>query len=253
LLTVWQIATILMMVTVLLGGCASSGRNGTAPSELEQAIALYIDGDYEGAAAILQPLTRAKTSDEATLTSYLYLGRTYMAMGEYGRAADVFSTGLMIGGGTEFEEYLAQAQGHLRTIPRVIRNQDTVTRAELAALLAQLTPVAVETDAPQGPHWASGYIDNVRAAGLMPLMPDERFYPEREVTTAAFYVSMLRLAAYLDVDRVVVDELYPDGLRSVLKAPESDETGNGAVPRRVTGEAVIAGIEAVAASAGERQ
>ena len=169
---------VLIAVSLFAAGCTSSRNNGSPSSKLDDAIALFIDGDYAGAQSLLQELTQSNDSDEATLTAWLYLGRTYMAMGEYSRAAQAFSTGSMLGGGQAFEAYLGQVQQHLQANPRTIRNRATVTRAQLAALLAQasareMNPRDTPPSAP-GANWASVYIERVRAARRLVNQPQQR-------------------------------------------------------------------------------
>jgi hypothetical protein len=197
------------------------GGNG---DRLNAAIALYIDGEYERAAEKLLELTATIEDDDDLRTAHLYLGRSYMSLGDYVKAADAFSRGRSLGGGVEFDEHLAAAQHHLRAEPGSIGLQPLTTRAQLAALIDNLfgQRLGIERGAAEDSppdvegHWAKGYIARVRGAGVMRTLADGRFHPDAPVTYPAFYVTVLRLSGITGVPRSSVGARFPDGWAGVL-------------------------------------
>ena len=81
-----SVICLIVSVSLILSGCGSPKTAGKGESTLEQAIAHYIDGDYETAETLFTEVTQQQKSPEDLTTAYLYLGRIYMAWGEYERA-----------------------------------------------------------------------------------------------------------------------------------------------------------------------
>lgn len=218
---------------------------GGEGDELQRAIALYIDGEYQKAADTLLELSGELEDAEDLRTAYLYLGRSDMALGDYVGAADAFSRGMVLGGGIEFDEHLAAAQQHLRTAPGAIGTQTLTTRAQLAALIDHLfgqrlgvdSQAALDPPPDVGDHWARDYIVRVRAAGVMGTFADGGFHPDAPVTYPALYVTALRLTEAAGVPRQAVRDQFPEGFRGALEGPP----GNAGRPAAT---AVVSGREA---------
>jgi tetratricopeptide (TPR) repeat protein len=214
-------------------GCSPRGK-GANHAALEKAIASYIAGDYERAAHDLDALSRSLESDEDVLTAYLYLGRSYEALGDYVSAADAYSSGRILGGGVVFEEHLASVQGHLRSTPRSVRTQPAVTRAQVAALtvrLAGITDDAVverEVASDLRGHWAESYATTVVDLGIMDSLPDGHFHPEDAVTLASFYVIVLKASRALGASTAPLGDSFPGGFETVLHDGTTLVTGEQA-------------------------
>ena len=180
---------------------------------------LYIDGQYEEAARRFDAITRGAESEDDVLTAYLYLGRCYMELGDYSAAADALTSGRVLGGGIEFEGYLAEVQEHLRLTSKGLEGQGTLSRAQLAALIDQgfgdrLAGTGTHRVPPDlATHWARETVRRVNEAGVMPSLPDGDFYPDVPVTRAAFYVTLLRLSRVVGIPKTEVSAHFPGGLR----------------------------------------
>jgi hypothetical protein len=226
-----------------------TGRNHGA---LDGAIALYIDGQYARAAEKLLELTGELEDAEDLRTAYLYLGRANMSLADYVGAADAFSRGKSLGGGVEFDEHLAAAQQHLRSAPGTMGLQPLTTRGQLAALIDNLFGERLVSDSLAGDggaaggqgapsdvqgHWARQYIQRVRAADIMSMLPDGRFHPDAPVTYPAFYVTVLRLSEAVGLPRWAIDSRFPGGWTGAVS--RADE-GAG----RPRGSTVVTGRDA---------
>ena len=235
----------LLVVTCVLVqmGCTSGA---SRQRSLDKAIALYIEGRYEEAEKKLARLMGDLESEEDRRTAYLYLGRTQMALGDYEAAVDAFSTGILLGWGVQFEGYLREAQRHVGMSSRMVRLEDRLTRAQLAALLydhfvseegtSQTQPQ--EQDSHRG-----GYIDAVREAGFMSVLPDGDFHGERVVTPAALYFVAHRVAASLGIPYGVLEaHYYPLGYRSTIGTDGHDGF--------VSGEQAVELVQALSSTLG---
>lgn len=210
---------------LVLAGCTGPGKGARSRrAAVDRGVALYIDGDYVEAERHLSRLAVRLESEENRRTVYLYLGRTYMALGDYAQATEAFAAGKRYGGGVRFDEYLAIAGQHVAASPRTIRAESTLTRSELAALIhsffgerpamRNLTTGAnlSREDGPAHIRWA-------RETGVMSVLPDGGFHPDRKVTRGAFYFVLKRLAARLGTADEVFETLYyPHGVRSAAAA-----------------------------------
>jgi hypothetical protein len=230
------IAVLLAAVTLISVGCSGRGTGVRGSDELDPAIALYIRGEYKRAVEKLIELSGRLESEGDLQTAYLYLGRSYLSLGDYIRAADAFSSGKLLGGGIEFDQYLAVAQQHLRSTPRIIGTQESITRAQLAALIDNLFGQLLEYRTVPGQstvdtkdHWAQEYATRMQAAGVMPPLADGSFRADAVVTYAAFYVTVLRLARAAGIAESAVTERFPNGMRGVLPAPGSGSEEGGQV------------------------
>ncbi len=205
-------------------GCSPAGVGRDSRSELDAAIGLFIEGRHQEAASHLKKLTGHLDSDGDVLSAYLYLGRSYMALGDYGPAANAFSTGRSLGGGLEFDEHLRAAQNHLRVTPRNMGAQESLTRAQLAALIATTFDAWLEdTSDPAAAgvadvenHWAREYVGRVRAAGIMDVLPDGAFHPDDVVTAGAFYLVMRHSVEVFGIAAEILESFFPQGLRGAI-------------------------------------
>jgi tetratricopeptide (TPR) repeat protein len=184
---------------------------------------------YEQAIADLESIIDdLDTDDERLLTAYLYLGRSYEALGDYVAAAEAYSNGRILGGGVRFEEHLALVQQHLRSSPRAIQSQKRITRAQLASLIVRLGGAAAEeaVDAPDmRNHWAREYAGYVVDRGIMPLMADGGFHPEDEVTRAALYITLLRADGSFAIKRDELNVHFPGGYTETLQMKDAFVSG----------------------------
>jgi tetratricopeptide (TPR) repeat protein len=226
---------LLAAATFVAHGCSSRDVERGGSKQLDSAIALYITGQYEQAVDDLIELTGKLESDEDLRTAYLYLGRSYMSLGDYAAAADAFSSGRLIGGGIEFDQHLLTAQQHLRTTPKIIGAQEALTRAQMAALLYSLFGDEPQDDTGTGAadmqqHWAKTYMLRMQAAGVMEALPDGDFHPDAYVTYPAFYVTVLRSARAFDIPAWAIEQHFPGGFRKAISVRRSSRDPQGSGP-----------------------
>jgi tetratricopeptide (TPR) repeat protein len=221
-----QAAVLVVVSAFLCLGCSSNRGAANGNSALDDAIALYIDKSYLQAVEAFNELIDRLDDDDDVMTAYLYLGRSYEALGDFVAAADAFSTGRLLGGGIQFEEHLASVQQHLRASPRSIELQRSITRAQLAALISRLqgrsTPAVVREAPDLEGHWASEYASALIANGIMEVMPDGNFHPDEAVTVAAFYAVLIRAGAVLGVTLDAIAAYFPGGMSGILSDGGSD-------------------------------
>ncbi len=197
----------------MVAGCTGS-RSGDASSRLDDAIGLFIAGEYDVAAPDFVRLTGELSDDEQLQTAYLYLGRSYLELGEYSRALEAFSNGQLIGGGVQFDAYIAEAQSHLGTTSRLLRALDSVNRQQLSEMVRELflsDRDGLPDDAPEA----------VVEAGLMENLPDGEFHAQTPVTRASFFFVMQRCAAQAVNGDTAMSRAYPQGFRSALAAGDT--------------------------------
>ena len=228
-----RVLVVLTLASVALIGCASSRSGDGGGTPLDRGIALYIDGRYPEAIDEFSGLVTELRSDADRQTAYLYLGRSYMQVGDYVGAADAFSSGAVIGDDVRFEHYIAMTAGHLRADPERMRHAAVVTRADLAALIARMflpdnpaATVALPADARE--HWAERYVGAVLEAGYMTALPDGRWHPDEPVTRAVCYLTGYRTAGSIEGGYDVMDVLYPGGYRGIAQ-PDGLITGADAI------------------------
>ena len=202
-------------------GCSSHRVEQGGGGALDSAVDFYIAGEYERSIEILLDITSKSEGDLET--AYLYLGRAYMALGDYVGAADAFSSGKMLGGGIEFDRYLAEAQQHLRTTPRIIGTQESLTRAQLAAVINNVFGDRLGEASKSDPlppdvaqHWAEPYVARLQAVGVMEPLADGLFYPDAVVTYPAFYVVIRRLSDTASLQERTLETHFPAGWRGTI-------------------------------------
>jgi len=223
---------VLLLAALTLAGCSSRGVKHGTSEKLDSAIALYIGEHYEEAIEALVELTSRLESEGDLQTAYLYLGRSYMSLGDYVKAADAFSSGIILGGGIEFEQHLEAAQQHLRSTPRITGTQPSITRGQLAALIDNLFGKRIEssrsapTSSDMENHWAKAYVARVAAAGVMEPLADGAFHPDAVVTYPAFYVTLLRLGVAASIADTAIAAQFPNGFHSAFAAEERTARDN---------------------------
>ncbi len=252
-----------MSALPILLGCGSVRTADNGDTSLENAVSYYIDGDLESAEALLTRIVQQPASDEDLQTAYLYLGRIYMARGDYERAASAFSSGKLAGGDIRFDEYFELASTRSGVSAAKIARQRTVTRAQMAVLIHTMfggaldttrqatsnTPPDTARTGDEKRHWAAVSIEAVMRAGVMDMLPDGRFYPEERVTKPSFFVTAARVAAALGLAPGVVEEIVAGGYRGSLPSAEPDAAGAGDV-LYIGGREVVDGLERIASAAG---
>jgi tetratricopeptide (TPR) repeat protein len=229
------------LLILSLVACSSTSRGGNQ-SRLDDAIGLYIAGDYEQAAERLEDLARIDNPDALAVDIHLYLGRTYMAMEQYSRAIDTFRAGKALGGGIVFEEYLLRLDGLVSGASNTMASSMRINRGQLASAVMRLfgdreaadTGGAGETDT-----------ETVVWRVVVPPLPDGSAHSEDQVTRAAFYAVVARLVDYFSLGRDPAS--FFDGGYSWVFTDEADQPGGTAY---VSGRDALAILEQVAA---ERQ
>jgi tetratricopeptide (TPR) repeat protein len=239
-----------LLVTALgLAGCGSPRTTVDQNTALDQAIACYIDGNLERAELLLTRIISRDGSNTDHATAYLYLGRIYLARGDYEKAADAFSAGRALGGDIRFAEYFEEAQRHLTSTPERIVQLPRITRGQLAFLIeetfgkrlaarlseAERAAVLTDTRASGGdgespepdPSEKSIESFSVVRAGVITALPDGDFHVEDAVTAPAFYTVMWRLTDALGGAGGVLPGLFPGGYRATVGAlkPTDDVRG----------------------------
>jgi len=232
---------VIVVAASIVAGCGSPRSTVNEQSTVENAVALYIAGDYENAEVLFEEVLDDPDSDEDLLTAHLYLGRIYLAENEYQKAANVLSTGKALGGDARFDEYFAIAASHLRASSSQIIQEDIISRGQLAALLKDMFGEALKgkvgesvgTERRSGSdkeHWADAYVYFAETSGMMTKLPDGSFHPDAKVTRPAFFVVVCRLTELLGLPRGVRDDVFPGGLRDTIESlggehPDHDKNG----------------------------
>jgi hypothetical protein len=228
-----KVVGLRLAVVSLITFMACSPRHAVSTnSSLDQAIALYIEGNYEQARDRIADLVGQLETDHDLRTAYLYLGRCCMALEDYAGAGDALLAGRMFGEEEIFNEYLYEIRSRLRAAEANIGTAESVTRAQLACLLRSmfLSSAGVETVPPLegdaegssrmapdvATHWAEDCIWHASAAGFMGTLPDGRFHPEVRITRMAFFFIVQRIAAAIGAKADLLDDLYPRGIHDAI-------------------------------------
>jgi tetratricopeptide (TPR) repeat protein len=163
-------------------------RPGTQ-SEVDPAIALYLEGRYEEAIASFEALLDTAEDDRTRIEIYYYLGRSYMAVDEMASAVEAFGAGVRLGDRGPCLEYLERLQPQFEGTPDAIRRMPAVTRGQLCALVVRwATPP--DATPPEGVP-----IELVAERGWIRRLPDGSLHPEAAVTRSALYVFIARMCA----------------------------------------------------------
>jgi hypothetical protein len=202
----------------------------------------FISGDYADAAARFENLADKAKTEEQLRDVYWYLGRVYLAAGQYNGAIDAFTTGRAHGGGVEFDEYLRQLDALVSGDPDNVVRSERITRVQLAVLIDRMFFTDRDAGGEQSPpaHTGelSGQLESVER-GVMDSLPDGRFHPEAFVTRGAFYVAVSKLIRVENID-VDTGVLFQNGFAWVLDGGEDDG-------KFITGKEAVGVLERVAA------
>jgi hypothetical protein len=240
---------VIALAAVILGGCGSPRTTAVEDASLEQGIVSFIDGDLDRAESLFLEVTRESRSDENLQAAYLYLGRIYLARGDYVKSADALSAGKSLGGDVRFDEYFEEAQRHLRASRARMGQLERITREQLAALIAdmfggRLTDGGVEGGAVDQESPDRDPMDALRRAGIMVDLPDGESHAEAAVTRPAFYVIVSRLANALGAADTAGTTLFSRGYKNTVGGaipPPGKETE----ANFVTGREAVGTLEAL--------
>ncbi len=215
----------LVLAGLLLIACSPKGSGiGDYSPSLDPAVELFVQGRYEEAASAFEALSDRVRSKDGLVELYLYLGRAYMAMGQYDRAIDAFAAGVSYGGGGPFQEYLERLGRMKDGSPENIAKAETITRLQLALLIDRLVLGAgPDVDAPSGAG-PSGETVNSDAVknGIVTALPDGDFHGGDKVSRAAFYVVVCRLLDRLSPP-MEAERIFPGGFGwATSPGPEAD-------------------------------
>ena len=251
----------MIVVTALtLAGCGSPRTTVVENASLEKAIAFYIDGNLQRAEALFNEITKQGRGDDDYRTACLYLGRIYLAAGDYQKAADALSAGKALGGDVRFDEYFEIAQRHLTSSPERIVQLERITREQLAALIDHMfgsildspieAPGAVRPTPLTREEYAEGEpardpIGVVSRTGVMTPLADGEFHPDEKVTRPAFYAVLTRLVDALDAPSSVMAEMFPGGYRETL-SPQGAGGEIKDAPAFVTGREAVQTLQTLA-------
>ena len=238
----------LLMLCLVIWSCAPSGDavggwSGGDARELDKAVRSYIAGDYENAVERLESLTGRARTEEQFQEVYLYLGRSYLAMGRHHSAIDSFVAGMAHGGGSVFDEYLQRLGAIVSGTPENVARTDHVSRAQLIVLIERMFYGDEDASAGSGGSGAEDRaIDQMDpvARGLVSVLPDGDLHADAPVTRAAFYVVVKRLIADRQID-ADTGLLFAGGFDWTLESGDNDTY-------HVTGKEVVTTLERVAAA-----
>jgi tetratricopeptide (TPR) repeat protein len=249
---------VVALAAATLSGCGPPRTTVVEDSSLETAIACFIDGDLDRAETLFEEITHEPHSDEDYRSAYLYLGRIYLARGDYVKAADALSAGRALGDDARFDEYFEIARRNLATTPARVGQISGITRGELAALLDHVfgsmlrgrnvePGSSVEGDSVPTADPRDAPVELVTRAGLMDFLPDGEFHPEEKVSWPAFYIISNRIVDSFGGDRKSLSDAFPRGYRGTIYASPGvhGETASGQV---VSGREALRICEALASA-----
>lgn len=237
------ITPIILTLGLLISSC-SSGVRSDRGTKLDRAIESFIAGDYDAAVSRLEDLAESTESAEELRQVYLYLGRSYVAKGQYPRAIDAFNAGMALGESSPFDEYLTRLGVVVSGAPQAVAMSGQVTRAQLAALIDQMFYDGLGKVGDTSRHVTrEGTVSELESVkrGVVPVLPDGDFHPDALVTRAALYAVVARLVADIGTQEAPSD--FVDGGYGWVKAGGGD--GLAASPL-VTGKETLAILEQVA-------
>ena len=250
---------LLIAVLIVIGGAACSPRTAAdGESELEQAIILYVAGDYETAREQFNTLAGRLQSDDELETVYLYLARCNEALGDYQAAVDALSAGLVIRGDALFQQHFYALRNKIEADPDYLMKQQELTRAHLACLYDELFLSAPgEKDVRMIPpqlagtfflpadvreHWAGERIRRVLMTGAMAVLPDSLFHPDAKVTRAAFFFTARRMESRLLKPDQNVSILFPNGFEPLFRKQLAAQDNPG-LTTLITGREAVGMLE----------
>ena len=200
-------ATITAVALLVILSCSSSPPDPRG-SDLDPAIGLFLDGEYDHAIAAFTILLETVDSDESRREIYYYLGRCYLEMGEVREAIDAFATGVALGDHGPCAEYLARILPAIEGTPYSVSRMLDVRRVQLASLVIrwlEANPDGFDNDKADEP------LSMLAATGWMPRTADGGLHGNAVVTRAGFYVFVSRMCADISCSRTVTEVLgrYP--------------------------------------------
>jgi tetratricopeptide (TPR) repeat protein len=181
----------LLFLVLFIAACSSAPRSPDR-GQLDQAIGLYVTGDYAGALERLEALADKEKNESLQIETQLYLGRTYLALEDYNRAIDTFRAGKALGGGVVFDEFLLRLDQVVSGAPGPIAASMQINRSQMASLVDRMffTDMA---DIGGQPIAGSTVAAKELRRKVLPLLPDGDFHSEDLVTRASFYAVVARL------------------------------------------------------------
>jgi tetratricopeptide (TPR) repeat protein len=187
-----------VLTGLIVAGCSGAGKEPSR-TEIDPAIALFVSGHYQEAADRLDELAQTLESDESLREVYYYLGRCYLELGRNDRAIEAFSAGVSYGDTGGCVDYLERLQAYVETGERGVRLSERLTRRQLAAEIARAVPEVMGAGAGSGPGDPDATLRAVVERGWMRALPDGKLHGDAEVTRAALYVTLSRVANDLGV------------------------------------------------------
>ncbi len=247
---------MIALAAATLLGCGPPGTTVVEDTSLETAIACFIDGDLGRAETLFEEITHEPHSDDDYRSAYLYLGRIYLARGDYAKAADALSAGRALGDDARFDEYFEIARRNLATTPARVGQIDAITRGELAALLDHVFGSLLrgrhgergsseEGDSVRVTNGGGPPIEFVTRAGIMDFLPDGEFHAEDKVSWPAFYIISSRIVDSFGGDREALSDVFPRGYGGTLDASQGNN-GAPASGQLVSGRDALRICEALA-------
>ncbi len=233
----------LLFLVLFLAAC-SSAPGSPDRSQLDQAIGLYVEGDYAGALGRLEELADEEKDETLLIEIQLYLGRTYLAMEDYNRAIDSFRAGRAMGGGIVFDEFLLRLDQVVSGAPGPLVASMQINRRQMASLVDRMffTDMA---DIGGQPVAGSASAAHELRREIIPVLADGDFHSEELVTRASFYAVVARL---LDGFSIGVEPAsFFDGGYSWIFTQEALREGK---PAYVSGRDAVSVLEKVVEARG---
>jgi len=233
----------LLFLVLFLAAC-SSAPGSPDRGELDQAIGLYVAGDYTGALSRLEELAENEKDESLLIEIQLYLGRTYLALEDYNRAIDSFRAGKALGGGIVFDEFLLRLDQVVSGAPGPLAASMQINRGQMASLVDRMFFTNM-SDIGGQPVAGSSVAANELRRQILPILPDGDFHADDLVTRASFYAVVARL---LDVFSIGGDPAsFFDGGFYWIFTQEALREGK---PAYVSGRDAVSVLEKVAEARG---
>lgn len=231
--------------------------------------------------AALDHVQKAISLEPSEARAFVLLGDILEGMGEFEKAADALARAAALEPSTELTERIDALRARLsfEAMPeeyRAIEQQSTITRAQLAALIAvklealvKRAPrrsTAVITDT-RG-NWAQHWILAVTRAGIMEVYPNHTFQPNATVRRSDLAVAASRILSLIAAENPRLGAEWRDARRRFPDVPSGHlsypaaavaveagvlqtlENGTFQLSRPVSGDEAIAAVERLAALAG---
>ncbi len=205
-------APFLIAAVAALCSCASAPPNPR--SDLDAAVAEFVDGDYRAAVEKLDAVVAVSTDDAVLREAFTYLGRAHMALGETDLAVDAFSRGVQLGDRGPCVAYLEVLKQYVDGKPAGLHMSDVLTRSQLAGAVVRLF-IGEAAGESKGPT----PMTQLEQRGWMPVLADGDDHASDPVTHAALYVLAARILAESGkADQV--DRVMPGGYRAAARTQQ---------------------------------